>query len=250
MTPDQHILALASTTPTFERFQEALLSRACERLRADVGLLAGKQAPARRAEIGFDRASAERLYAGWDVYGPEVHPVQIEAARAGVASDVRTLGSALEETRVYREVMAPLGGTESLFLLPSFRGRTVCMLMLGRCRRRFTTDELSQARALSVAIGVAWAAASAPAGAGSAPVTEAARAPGTPVQPGLTALLTPAEADLLRYLELGHTTRDIAAARETSFFTVRNQLSALYRKLGVCNRTEAVGLLHRPDLAR
>ena len=36
--------------------------------------------------------------------------------------------------------------------------------------------------------------------------------------------------------------REIAHARGTSFFTVRNQLSALYRRLEVGNRAEAIGL--------
>jgi len=54
--------------------------------------------------------------------------------------------------------------------------------------------------------------------------------------------LTETELDLLDYLELGWGTREIAEARGTSFFTVRNQLSALYRRLEVTNRAEAIGL--------
>ena len=56
--------------------------------------------------------------------------------------------------------------------------------------------------------------------------------------------MTEAEADLLDYLELGLSTKQIAQARGTSFFTVRNQLAALQRKLGVSNRAEAIGRRH------
>jgi DNA-binding NarL/FixJ family response regulator len=41
---------------------------------------------------------------------------------------------------------------------------------------------------------------------------------------------------------LGYTNREIALACGTSFRTVRNQLSAVYAKLGAANRTEALAL--------
>ena len=49
--------------------------------------------------------------------------------------------------------------------------------------------------------------------------------------------------ELLQLLSTGHTTEEIAALRHRSPATVRNQLSALYQKLGVTRRTEAVAKL-------
>jgi DNA-binding CsgD family transcriptional regulator len=48
------------------------------------------------------------------------------------------------------------------------------------------------------------------------------------------------EWELLRLLSAGHTTERIAELRKRSPATVRNQLSALYQKLGVTRRTEAI----------
>ncbi len=48
------------------------------------------------------------------------------------------------------------------------------------------------------------------------------------------------ERELLQLLSAGHSTEEIAALRHRSPATVRNQLSALYQKLGVTRRIEAV----------
>lgn len=48
------------------------------------------------------------------------------------------------------------------------------------------------------------------------------------------------ERELLHLISAGHSTDQIAALRHRSPATVRNQLSALYQKLGVARRTEAV----------
>ena len=54
------------------------------------------------------------------------------------------------------------------------------------------------------------------------------------------ARLTRAECELLQLLALGHSNEEIALLRHRSPTTVRNQVSALYQKLGVSRRTEAV----------
>ena len=55
--------------------------------------------------------------------------------------------------------------------------------------------------------------------------------------------LTPAQVEILNYLRSGATTREIATDRFCSEATVKSHLSAIYRKLGVRNRTEAVAAL-------
>jgi DNA-binding CsgD family transcriptional regulator len=52
--------------------------------------------------------------------------------------------------------------------------------------------------------------------------------------------LTPRERELLRYLRLGYTNREIAQACGTSFRMVRNQLSRVFDRLEVSTRSEAV----------
>jgi DNA-binding NarL/FixJ family response regulator len=63
----------------------------------------------------------------------------------------------------------------------------------------------------------------------------------------LIAEISRLERELLRLLSAGHSTKEIAALRNRSPATVRNQLSVLYQKLGVGKRTEAVanGIEHK-----
>jgi glycosyltransferase involved in cell wall biosynthesis/DNA-binding CsgD family transcriptional regulator len=55
--------------------------------------------------------------------------------------------------------------------------------------------------------------------------------------------ISPRERELLQLLSAGHTTDKIAELRGRSPATIRNQLSALYQKLGVARRAEAVAML-------
>jgi DNA-binding CsgD family transcriptional regulator len=55
--------------------------------------------------------------------------------------------------------------------------------------------------------------------------------------------LTERERELLSYLGLGYTNEQIASACGVSPYTVRNQLSRAYSKLGVATRAEAVAAL-------
>jgi DNA-binding NarL/FixJ family response regulator len=56
---------------------------------------------------------------------------------------------------------------------------------------------------------------------------------------------TPAELDVLRLLDDGRTNKEIAAKRGVEEFTVRDQLSQIYRKLNVGNRVAALAKLRR-----
>ena len=157
----------------------------------------------------------------------EIAPVDEEARRTGAATDRRIFGAALRRTNVYRELIAPATGGESLIVGLSSRGPRLGLFMLARSGRRLFSDaEVNLAGSLAPALSVSCAALMRPAPASPLPTTE----------------LSAAEGELMGYLELGYSSREIAMARGTSFYTVRNQLSALYRKLGVANRTEAVGL--------
>lgn len=60
--------------------------------------------------------------------------------------------------------------------------------------------------------------------------------------------LTSVERDLVAWLAAGRSTAQIAQIRGRSGATIRNQLHALYRKLGVINRAEAVAVATRRRL--
>lgn len=230
MAIEPEILELARKAPPMDVFRRRVLTVAQRELGADVGLFATATAegPGSSA-FGMD-AVQPRLERGWLGFGAEIAPVQAEARRAGASTDRRVLGARLERTQLYREIMAPLDGGESLFVVPEFGGRKLGFLMLGRTgRRRFSDADVQRAAALAPCLSVSCVALDRP---------DAERCP--PV-----AHLKGRGRELLEFLELGYTTREIALACGTSPFTVRNQLSALYRQLGVSNRAEAAGLRGR-----
>jgi DNA-binding NarL/FixJ family response regulator len=61
--------------------------------------------------------------------------------------------------------------------------------------------------------------------------------------------LTPRQAEVLRLLERGHSTDQIARELHLSLETVRNHICDLLRALGVHTRIEAVALARHSDLA-
>jgi PAS domain S-box-containing protein len=72
-----------------------------------------------------------------------------------------------------------------------------------------------------------------------------------PASPGRrTGPLTARERDVLRFVSLGLPNRDIAGRLHVAPGTVKNHLSAIYRKLGVRDRAGAVAEALRQDLVR
>jgi DNA-binding CsgD family transcriptional regulator len=66
--------------------------------------------------------------------------------------------------------------------------------------------------------------------------------------PTTESALTPAERDLVRYVALGFTNREIASARGTSPNTIKNQLKSTFQKVGAANRPELVQIAHEMGL--
>ena len=62
--------------------------------------------------------------------------------------------------------------------------------------------------------------------------------------------LTPRQTEVLRLLELGRSTNQIAAELHLSVETVRNHIRHILRALGVNSRLEAVALTRRGHLSR
>jgi DNA-binding NarL/FixJ family response regulator len=95
------------------------------------------------------------------------------------------------------------------------------------------------------------AAAYLPADAGAPEIVDAVRAAAAgapspsappPASPAHRAALTAREAEVLRWLAIGATNREIADALHLSTDAIKKHSSSLYRKLGVRNRTEAAAL--------
>ena len=61
--------------------------------------------------------------------------------------------------------------------------------------------------------------------------------------------LTPRQAEVLRLLERGHSTHQIARELHLSIETVRNHIRHLLRALGVHSRIEAVAMARHGELA-
>jgi DNA-binding CsgD family transcriptional regulator len=137
----------------------------------------------------------------------------------GVGVDLEFFGrAALESTQCYREIIRPHRGRCSLLMfLPDVT------VVLGRTRFDFRRAECESFAATRSLITVCEQALS-------------ARLPALAPAPALS----PRERELVDYLRLGYTNREIGSACGTSFRTVRNQLSQLFVKLEVSTRAELV----------
>jgi DNA-binding CsgD family transcriptional regulator len=171
-------------------------------------------------DAGVRRATADRIHD----YGCELAPMRRDALRRqGVAIDVEFFGrTALQRTRTYRDMIAPHRGDSTLLVFMGTPETGEATVVLGRTRSSFKDSDLqtlAAARSLLV-------------------VCERAVASRVSGEPPVA--LTPRERELLGYLRLGYTNRDIALACGTSFRTVRNQMSKLFAKLEVATRAEAV----------
>jgi DNA-binding CsgD family transcriptional regulator len=71
--------------------------------------------------------------------------------------------------------------------------------------------------------------------------------PGRVVEPGFG--LSPREAEVLELLSLGLTNLQIAGRLRVTVHAVKFHLAAIYRKLGVANRTEATAVYLRRNAA-
>lgn len=157
----------------------------------------------------------------------------LAAARrqGGVAVDLDVLGiCGLERKRYYQALVKPSGGKCTAVLPVWWRGQCLTVLVLGH-DRAFRAREVEQLQRIAPTLQLCevsrrvW--------------LPAAPAGSAPVQPALTR----AEHDVLSYLPLGYSNRQIARARGNTERTVRNQLSSAYAKLGVGSRAEAVSVL-------
>ncbi len=172
---------------------------------------------------GFQSSVRAAARGRWAAYREDFRAVEGRARSAGrVVVDREVLGARkLERTSVYQEVMRPHGGESSLVAYLGAGSRVVSGLILGRTRARFKAAEVERLRSALPVLTVC----------------ELAVGHGKPRE---SELLSGREREILGYLRLGYTNREIGIALGTSFRTVRNQLSRTFEKLGVSTRAEAV----------
>jgi DNA-binding CsgD family transcriptional regulator len=182
---------------------------------------------------GLDAAIERACRAHWPRFGPEILPVVEAASREGrVAVDVEVLGlRKMERLEYYQRLMRPHRGKATAIVCLTSRGSVFGTFALGRTRGGFRPRELAYLRAIAPTLSVCEAALAARV----PPAAENAQA----------ASLTAREREVLLHLQLGHTNSDIACALGSAERTVRNQLSSIYRKLGVASRAEAAALSAR-----
>jgi len=158
-------------------------------------------------------------------YEREMLPVKAAAiAKNGVAIDTDVLGNSRRECAYFRDFAAKVGGSHSLMAFLRLRGEVIATVMLGRNARSFRTSEVDAVETLLPSLAVARASF------------------GLPRRTSELAALSPRERELVQYLSLGYTNREIAVACGTSPNTVRNQLASAFSKLGASTRAEAVGI--------
>ena len=186
-----------------------------------------------------------RLTSNWAAYRSELNPVFEQARTAGAAVDSQVLGAELARSTYFREIAAPQGAKATAIVLLSWRKQALGALILGR-RSEFSPAERQVLRDLSPTLSLGmWANSAAIAKPPPVPCRDARAAQrlsvplaeSTPTPSDLPAL-TPRERDLVDYVRLGYTNKEVALACGISPNTVRNRLAALFARLGVSTRVE------------
>lgn len=188
--------------------------------------------PGREAAVdGVSRFLDEHPLYRWYTSQPDWSPVRI--------SDVMPWEQ-FRTTRLYREVLAPVGGDHAIAVMvtPPAPDREWVWFMVNRADSDFTDAELALCVQVQPALVALYASLSLPHRASEAVV------------------LTRRERYVLRYLAGGMTAESIARHLSVSPATVRKHLQNLYAKLGTSDRLGAVirgrdlGLLGADELSR
>lgn len=215
---------LAQETGSAAEFERAVLDRFERSIGFDCAFLFALDTLP--TSLGLAPDFASRITAGTRAarYDREMLPVKTVAlAKKGVAIDSEVLGSARFQLAYFRELAAPADGKHSLLGYLRLRGEVLGMVMLGRRRQSFGDGEVAALESALPSLAVARASFDAP-------------------RPCTLEKLSSRERELVRYLSLGYTNREIALACGTSANTVRNQLVSVFAKLGASTRAEAVGI--------
>ncbi len=220
-------VALAQEASTVDAFERGALLALMDDVGFDVGSFLDVRAPSHVTVVGVDEQRIARTTRENALrYASELLPLKAAALAArGVAIDTEVLpSSAVRASSYHRELAQPIGGTTTLLALLRVREAPIAGFVLGRCGRGFRDAEVRALERALPSLAIARA-------------TYRARDRGAELE-----ALTDREREVVRYLCLGYTNREIAAACGTSPNTVRNQLASVFVKLGASPRAEAVAI--------
>jgi DNA-binding CsgD family transcriptional regulator len=143
------------------------------------------------------------------------------AARRGAAVDSQEMGARLQSTRYFAEIAAPQRASSTAIVLLRWQTTSLGAFVLGR-RSEFSPAErdLLCLLAPSLALGLA------------------AHVSSPDDRETLLQTLTPSEREVVSYVCLGFTNKEIASACGISANRVRNKLVRIFRRLEVSTRAE------------
>jgi DNA-binding CsgD family transcriptional regulator len=213
----------ACSVEAFERVLFAVLDR---EIGFDVAFCVRAEGPGPFAP-GLEPVVRRDAEGSWPRFGAELTPLcRAASTRGGVEVDVEFFGARkLERMAHYQQLMRPHRGRSSLIgYLPGADAQLIGSVVLGRTTPRFAARER---RRLQRAL----------------PLLSLCELALRPLHGSrLVQTLTAREREVLGYLQLGYSNPQIARACGTAARTVRNQLSAIFVKLGAASRAEAVAL--------
>lgn len=218
------IVAMGHTAPNASVYLKGVSALLTRVVPVDA-LLAIRQPPTEgwitEHAVGVSASTLKRLQGNWGCYRRELAPVFERAALSGAAVDSQEMGARLRDTRYFAEIAAPQRSNSTAIVLLRWQTASLGALVLGR-RGEFSSAErdLLCLLAPSLALGLA-------AHVGSPRDYEP-----------LLQSLTPSEREVVSYVCLGFTNKEIAAACGISANRVRNKLVRIFRRLEVSTRAE------------
>ena len=244
---------LGATCESRERFRTAALRRLQLLVGFDSGIFCSREPEIPRGDQQTGAHKLESFAAKYEAYVEELRPIERAAmANGGVAIDTQVLSPrARKRMAFYTDIVRPQGVRSLLAAYLMLRGQPTAVVYLARHRPSsplFGNGECVTMRQLLPALAL---------GDGIHAVTDGWAGAAVTLEAGVDwTQLTSPERDIVQYVALGLRNADIAVARGTSPNTVRNQLTGIFEKMAVANRTElarlavASGLGHVPKRAK
>jgi DNA-binding NarL/FixJ family response regulator len=229
VTREMNALAdAAACVRTRDELRREVLTRLARSLGFDMGIIWTVPETLEGSTIlGFPAHFWSRYYAGRASYAEDLLPMVVASARLdGVVNDRDVFNLRERERRgMYRDILNPIGARNFLTVSLGRRGCATAMMQVGRggLGARFTEDHAAAMRLLRPVLALG----------------EAMR-DADPILGQEAFDLTPRERQIVAYLALGFTNREIGLALGSSMNTVRNQVQSIFRKADVCNRAELV----------
>ncbi len=154
------LIELARDHATGTRFERAALEHLAHTIGCEVAFFSLRGHEDTPTTLGMPEGLVARAVASFERYGRELLPVKRRAlARRGVAVDTDVLGTrGVERLGYHRELARRVGGRHSLLAYPSFGGRVMGVVMLGRTGSAFSERDVERMEEELSALGVARAA--------------------------------------------------------------------------------------------